>query len=90
MEAIRGERAVVDIAEEHGLHPNQVALWRKKLLDGSVSLFEDKRLGPLKHKRTKETMNENLYREIGQLAVEIARGRVSRQSVRRSTTGERA
>jgi transposase len=76
IDAVRGDRSIVEIAEANGVRPNQVALWRKKLTDEVASLFTDKRLGPSKHKRNKMQVREQLYREIGELAVELGRQRM--------------
>ena len=45
LEAIRGIRTVNEIGREFGVHPTQVGLWKKELLDQAGSLFDAKR-GP--------------------------------------------
>ncbi len=34
LEAIRGQRTIVEIASEYGVHPNQITAWKKQVLDG--------------------------------------------------------
>ena len=50
------------------MHPTQVGLWKKELLEQAGSLFETKR-GP---KAVEESANpERLYSEIGRLKMEL-------------------
>ena len=45
LEAVKGTKTVNEIAQEFGVHPTQVAQWKKELLTNAGSLFEGKR-GP--------------------------------------------
>src|SRR5215813_10407407 len=38
--AIRGDRTIAELAVHFGMHPNQIHTWKKRLLDGAVSVFE--------------------------------------------------
>ncbi len=68
LEAIRGVSTVNQIAQEFGVHPTQVGLWKKELQDQAGSLFEAKR-GP---KVVDESASaERLYSEIGRLKMEL-------------------
>jgi transposase len=73
IDAVRGERSVTQIAGDHGIRSHQVIMWRKKLTDEAASLFKDKRIGPCNHKATKEAMWEQVYKEVGKLAVDLGR-----------------
>jgi len=67
-EAIRGEKTVNQIAQEYGVHPTQVGIWKKALQEQAAGLFETKR-GP---KPVDESSSpERLYSEIGRLKMEL-------------------
>lgn len=68
LETIRGEKTIAQIAAEYGVHPNQIHQWRQKLLEELPQLFSDRR------KRVEndgEELQGELYRQIGQLKVEL-------------------
>jgi transposase len=68
LEAVRGVKTVNQIAQEFGVHPTQVGLWKKELQEQAGSLFESKR-GP---KAVDESASaERLYSEIGRLTMEL-------------------
>jgi transposase-like protein len=68
VEAIKGLKTVNQIAQEYGVHPTQVSLWKKELLENAGSLFEAKR-GP----KPANVQNDpdRLYAKIGQLNMEL-------------------
>ena len=41
LEAHQGLRTVSELAQKHKLHPTQINLWKKQLLEGAETLFED-------------------------------------------------
>ncbi|MCX7858379.1 MAG: transposase, partial [Deltaproteobacteria bacterium] len=67
LEAIRGQRTIVEIASEYGVHPNQITAWKKQVLDEIPSIFSQKHE---KVERAREEEKEELYKQIGQLKVE--------------------
>jgi transposase len=66
--AIRGDRTIAELAVHFGVHPNQIHNWKKQLLDGAVSVFEG---GASAEGGTNEAQVDLLYRQIGQLKVEM-------------------
>mgnify|MGYP003800412409 FL=1 len=68
LEAVKGEKTIAQIASEYGVHPNQIGQWKRKLLEELPMLFSDKRS---RHDRDQEELESELYRQIGQLKVEI-------------------
>ncbi len=69
IEAIREQQTINEIANEHQIHPVQISKWKKELLDGAISIFEDprKREGELK---TREQQESVLQQKVGQLVIE--------------------
>lgn len=67
-EAIREKKTVNEIGMEYGVHPGQVAIWKRELLTKGVSVFEGKR-GP--KPVADHCQPELLYSEIGRLKVEL-------------------
>ena len=68
LEAIRGLQTVNEIGREFGVHPTQVGLWKKELLEQASSLFDAKR-GP--KPADPSACPERLYSEIGRLKMEL-------------------
>jgi transposase len=66
--AIRGDRTIAKLASESGAHPNQIYNWKKQLLDGATSVFEDG--AATAEGAASEAQVDLLYRQIGQLKVE--------------------
>ena len=68
LEAIKGEKTLAQLFSEFGVHANQIRQWRKQLLDELPSLFSDRRK---KRDKEQEDLVSELYRQIGQLKVEV-------------------
>ena len=68
LEAIKGVKTINQIAQEYGVHPTQVHLWKKELLENAGSLFEGKR-GP--KPADAQSDPDRLYARIGQLNMEL-------------------
>jgi putative transposase len=68
LEAVKMEKTIAQLSSDFGVHPNQIAQWRRRLLDEIPDIFSRKR----KKKETDaETLQSELYRQIGQLKVEL-------------------
>ena len=40
LEAIKGEQTLVELASRFQVHPNQIAEWKKQLLDRASEIFD--------------------------------------------------
>jgi transposase-like protein len=68
LEAVKGEKTLAQLSSEYGVHANQIGQWRKQLLKELPTLFAHKRST---HDRDQEELASELYRQIGQLKVEL-------------------
>ncbi len=68
LEALRGVKTLNEIAQEFGVHPTQVGLWKKAIQDNAKTIFNDSR-GPKPLAAHREP--ERLYSEIGKLKMEL-------------------
>ena len=68
LEALKGEKTMAQLSSEYGVHPNQIRQWRQRLLDELPDVFSDRRQ---KQESEGEEMTSELYRQIGQLKVEL-------------------
>jgi putative transposase len=55
------------VASQYGVHPTQVASWKKRLVEGAEELFVDGR-----RKGEEGKSEEELYEQIGRLQMELA------------------
>lgn len=70
LEAVKGQKTLNELASEFGVHPVQIAQWKRQLLDASPAAFESGRSGN-RTERAQEQLIEQLYQQIGQLKVEV-------------------
>ena len=68
LEAVKEQKTVNEIAQEYGVHPTQIGLWKKALLENASQLFEVKR-GPKPLDPQSDPVR--LYAKIGQLNMEL-------------------
>lgn len=68
LEAVKEEKTVTELAGHYEVHPTQIKKWKNHLLLHVEELFEDKRR---KKEKEKEQLIEELYKQIGQLKVEL-------------------
>ena len=69
LEAVRGARSVNELAGVHGVHPAQIAAWKKGVVEGAAELLSD---GRRKSSSAEgEALTAQLYQQIGQLKVEV-------------------
>ena len=68
LEAIKGEQTISEIASKTGVHPNQISKWKKQALEELPGIFSNVRK---KHREQSEELESELYKQIGQLKVEL-------------------
>jgi len=68
LEALKGQRTLSELAQEYGVHANQIVQWKKKLQDELPDIFSRKRD---KESKSQVDLENELYRQIGQLKVEL-------------------
>lgn len=69
LEAIKNQRTLNEIAQEFGVHPTQIGVWKKVVLENAGQLFDEKR--GKKSSQLIELDVENLYAKIGKLNMEL-------------------
>ena len=68
LEAVRGEKTVNELAGLYQVHPSQITIWKKRLLEGAEELFAD---GRCKGREDGEAVQAQLYEKIGKLEIEL-------------------
>ena len=81
LEAIKGDQTLVELSERFQVHPNQIAEWKKVLLENASGVFD-------KGKPSREPDIKELHAKIGQLAMEndflsVALGRIDGSSAKK-------
>jgi transposase-like protein len=66
LEAVKNQQTLAEIASEYGIHPNQVSRWKQQMLQELPQLFDNSR-----KKNDNEQLVAELYRQIGQLKVDL-------------------
>jgi transposase-like protein len=68
LEAVKGEKTITQIASEFSVNPNQICQGRVHLLEILPEMFSTRK--PYQEKAREELIDE-LFRQIGQLKVEL-------------------
>jgi putative transposase len=68
LEALKNQQTIAQIASEYEVHPNLVTQWKQRLLAEIPDIFSSKQQ---KNKQDSEAFQAELYRQIGQLKVEL-------------------
>jgi transposase-like protein len=68
LEAIRGEKTLNQLGSQFGVHPVQIAQWRKAALEQLEGIFVD---GRTRKARDSEIDTDALYEQIGRLKMEL-------------------
>jgi transposase-like protein len=68
MEAISEQKTLAELASEYCIHPSQIVKWKKELQEKAKEVFNK---SASKDARAAEIREAELYRQIGQLKVEV-------------------
>jgi transposase len=68
MEAFLEQKTLAELAGEHQVHPSQIANWKKELQERASEIFSK---NASRDARNAEIKEAELYRQIGQLKVEV-------------------
>jgi transposase-like protein len=68
LEALKGLKTINEIASEVQVHPSQINLWKKQLVEGVSDIFAN---SPSSKQKDEESLTAPLYQQIGQLKVEL-------------------
>ena len=68
LEAVKREKTITQISSEFSVHANQIRQWRRPLLEMLPDLFSECRN---RADKDRDELEDELYRQIGQLKVEL-------------------
>jgi transposase-like protein len=68
LEAIRGEKTSAELGSEYQVHPTQIRRWKQMALEGMTESFTN---GRQRQDKAQAELIEELYKQIGQLKVEL-------------------
>lgn len=66
--ALKEDKTHAQLASEFGVHTNQIQQWKKVVVDEAVGLFSRRKR---KAEQEADELQAELYRQIGQLKVEL-------------------
>lgn len=69
LEAVMNDRTINEIAAKYQVHPGQVSQWKRELLNGVNSVFEQGKKAAVNDGHNREV--SELHQKIGQLTVEV-------------------
>lgn len=71
LELLKEEKSLSELANEHGIHPNQLRAWRNVALEGLPQVFERTNQQQLDRAAYEEQI-DRLYTEIGRLSSQLS------------------
>ena len=70
LEALREQQPIHEIAKRYQVHPSQITEWKKTLLGQASTVFDKGKSQAVQETKGKR-LKEQLYKNIGQLKVEV-------------------
>jgi transposase len=67
LEALKGHATVAELATKHGLHPTQIAAWKREAAEKLAQVFDEKGHA---REQNRDAELTKLHAKIGQLVVE--------------------
>ncbi len=71
LELLKGEEMLTAICSKYSIHPTQARRWKEKALESLQSDFNGADNSVVKELAETKELNDELYRQIGQLKVEL-------------------
>jgi len=68
IEAIKGDKTNAELGAQFGVHSKTIQIWKRKVLDNAPVIFSDHHN---KKEQDDELLTDELYKQIGQLKVEV-------------------
>jgi len=68
LEALKGDKTAAELASQYKVHATQITRWKKQVLEMLPEAFSNKQH---KERAEAEELQAELYRQIGQLKVEL-------------------
>lgn len=69
--ALKAEKTTAQIASEFQVHPTQIGLWKKQVLENISEIFKDNRKKEKQAEFEHQQQLDNLYKVIGQRDIEL-------------------
>ena len=69
LEAAKQSKTIAELAKQFQVHPVQISQWKKQLLDGMETLFQN---GSVARQPDPEKIQAELYEQLGRLQMELA------------------
>ena len=66
LQAIRGDKTLAELAQQHQVHPTQITAWKQQLLEHAAELFGNGQ----SHAQDAEQRVRELHAKIGELTME--------------------
>ena len=68
LEALKEQKTLTELSKQYQIHSVQISNWKKQLIEGSTSIFNNSNHN--NHKK-QQKLEDHLYQEIGRLKIEL-------------------